>query len=299
MKRKLLSLLCVGVMVISSISSMMVVSAETIETPVTYYINFEEMDTTFGEAYDPDYAYYEYWGKKMYKAELTVKGPYRTVDTTSGAPTFKGFTVDTVGAELVYSSKKDVKFVGATGLEGAIINVVEDKMYCAWTSTTPFMADTLVATWYFVETSDASIDDIKITMTNNASENFVQIAAIYDGTSRDSVISSPVKYTDITVDAYPHNTNPITDKKQQIGETGAYNGKTLIYVAEVLQSVDLDKKVVLTKKVGNDNPVEQVSDRSLAQILGIVAAPETTLSGNIAIGVLTTDTTAVFGFQLR
>jgi len=83
----------------------------------------------------------------------------------------------------------------------------------------------------------------------------------------------------------------ITVKNEAVTE---YTGeKTLIYVAKVLQKADASKKVVLTK-----NGEKQYSDRTLAEILGGVAAPGGTLSGDVAIGVLTNDTTATFGFEL-
>lgn len=75
--------------------------------------------------------------------------------------------------------------------------------------------------------------------------------------------------------------------------------KFLKHIATILTSAKANKKVRINKLNAN-GAVEsyQQSGRTLGEILGGVATPETTISGKIAVGVMTTNNSDVFSFEL-
>ena len=96
---------------------------------------------------------------------------------------------------------------------------------------------------------------------------------------------------------------PVVDKEFDTADTtvnstnaveGKYNGKILKHIATVLENSALSKKISIKNESTGET---RVSDRTIAQTLGGIGVDGATVTGTIAIGVLT-DTDAVFTFSL-
>lgn len=75
--------------------------------------------------------------------------------------------------------------------------------------------------------------------------------------------------------------------------------KFLKHIATILTSAKASKKVRINKLDSEGKVADtQTSGRTLGEILGGVATPETTISGKIAVGVMTTNNSDVFSFEL-
>ena len=91
-------------------------------------------------------------------------------------------------------------------------------------------------------------------------------------------------------------TDPIKDVKD-VEVKGDYGKKKLKYVANILKYVDATSKIKVTKTL-DGKKADNTSDKTIAQLLGGVANDGTYITADVAIGVLTADTNAVFGFEL-
>ena len=89
--------------------------------------------------------------------------------------------------------------------------------------------------------------------------------------------------------------SPITTKNETVGQ---FNGKYLKYIAHILETVDAQKKVRIKKMNGNEVVETRDSGRTLAQIVNGVASGNNTITGTIAVGVLTSNEADVFTFEL-
>jgi hypothetical protein len=76
-------------------------------------------------------------------------------------------------------------------------------------------------------------------------------------------------------------------------EEGKYEGKYLKHIATVLENSALSKYISIS-----DGTETRVSTRTVAEILGGISVDNTSVSGKLAIGVLTANPDAVFTFDL-
>lgn len=84
-----------------------------------------------------------------------------------------------------------------------------------------------------------------------------------------------------------------------VGTTGQFEaGKQLYYVSKILDKASASKKVQLTRIKSDKSEETLTSSSSLADLLGGVAVDGTAISGDVAIGVLTSVTDATYEVKL-
>ena len=84
-----------------------------------------------------------------------------------------------------------------------------------------------------------------------------------------------------------------------VGTTGQFEaGKQLYYVSKILDKASASKKVQLTRIKSDKSEETLTSTSSLAELLGGVAVDGTAISGDVAIGVLTSVTDATYEVKL-
>lgn len=79
--------------------------------------------------------------------------------------------------------------------------------------------------------------------------------------------------------------------------TGDYGTKTLKHIANIVKNADATSKIKVTKTL-NENTESKTTTQTIADLLGGVATNGTLITADVAIGVLTADTDAVFSFEL-
>lgn len=79
--------------------------------------------------------------------------------------------------------------------------------------------------------------------------------------------------------------------------TGDYGTKTLKYIAKIVKNADATAFIKVTKTL-NGKTESKETTQTIAELLGGVATEGTLVSADVAIGVLTADTDAVFSFGL-
>ena len=120
------------------------------------------------------------------------------------------------------------------------------------------------------------------------------LCAMGDGTTTIStfnLLANPVTLdanTTSSIEAVPVSEDKYKDE----------NNKTLKLISSVAKGADATKKIEI-KKTLNGKTETQVTTQTLAELLGGVAKPGTTIDAKISLGVLTADTDAVFSFELK
>lgn len=89
---------------------------------------------------------------------------------------------------------------------------------------------------------------------------------------------------------------PIVDVKQT-EITGNYGKKTLKHIANIVKNADATAFIKVTKTL-NGNTESKTTTQTIAELLGGVANDGALITADVAIGVLTADTDAVFSFGL-
>ena len=79
--------------------------------------------------------------------------------------------------------------------------------------------------------------------------------------------------------------------------TGDYGTKTLKYIAKIVKNADATSYIKVTKTLG-ENTESKTTTQTIAQLLGGEANDGALITADVAIGVLTADTDAVFSFGL-
>ena len=140
-------------------------------------------------------------------------------------------------------------------------------------------------------TIDGTCVDVYNVTNNNSTWSYSQAAStiIVEGCSIPS-------YNEWSTPAEKEEFEKVTGEQSVVGtraEAGKYEGKYLKHIATVLENSALSKYISIS-----DGTETRVSTRTVAEILGGISVNNTSVSGKLAIGVLTDNPDAVFTFKL-
>jgi len=194
--------------------------------------------------------------------------------------------------------------VGVVPSATCAFNKLDNKIVFTWSSSAPNAyvsseSGKLYTIW--LTPKDTSLDGNKVAM--EFSTALIQIETQTSGS-----ITNQTEYSNLGSADYAITTKfgpdaPVVDKEfdtanTTINSTGAvegkYEGKILKHIATVLDKSALTKKISIKNESTGET---RVSGRTIAQTLGGIGVDGATVTGTIAIGVLT-DTDAVFTFSL-
>lgn len=157
---------------------------------------------------------------------------------------------------------------------------------------------TLTAT---VAPTDATNTEVTWSSDNEKAATVVdgKVTAVGEGEAKITVTTVDGGFTDsvkVTVKDTTPPENPIVDVTPS-KITGDYGTKTLKYIAKIVKNADATAFIKVTKTL-NGKTESKETTQTIAELLGGVATEGTLVSADVAIGVLTADTDAVFSFGL-
>lgn len=126
-----------------------------------------------------------------------------------------------------------------------------------------------------------------------------KVTAVGEGEAKITVTTVDGGFTDsvkVTVKDTTPPEKPIVDVTPS-KITGDYGTKTLKYIAKIVKNADATAFIKVTKTL-NGKTESKETTQTIAELLGGVATEGTLVSADVAIGVLTADTDAVFSFGL-
>ena len=157
---------------------------------------------------------------------------------------------------------------------------------------------TLTAT---VAPTDATNTEVTWSSDNEKAATVVdgKVTAVGEGEAKITVTTVDGGFTDsvkVTVKDTTPPEKPIVDVTPS-KITGDYGTKTLKYIAKIVKNADATACIKVTKTL-NGKTESKETTQTIAELLGGVATEGTLVSADVAIGVLTADTDAVFSFGL-
>lgn len=152
-----------------------------------------------------------------------------------------------------------------------------------------------------VAPADATNKAVKWSSDNEKAATVVdgKVTAVGEGEAKITVTTVDGGFTDsvkVTVKDTTPPEKPIVDVTPS-KITGDYGTKTLKYIAKIVKNADATAFIKVTKTL-NGKTESKETTQTIAELLGGVATEGTLVSADVAIGVLTADTDAVFSFGL-
>lgn len=152
-----------------------------------------------------------------------------------------------------------------------------------------------------VAPADATNKAVKWSSDNEKAATVVdgKVTAVGEGKAIITVTTVDGGFTDsvlVTVKDTTPPEKPIVDVTPS-KITGDYGTKTLKYIAKIVKNADATSYIKVTKTLG-ENTESKTTTQTIAELLGGVANDGALITADVAIGVLTADTDAVFSFGL-
>ena len=152
-----------------------------------------------------------------------------------------------------------------------------------------------------VAPADATNKAVKWSSDNEKAATVVdgKVTAVGEGEAKITVTTVDGGFTDsvkVTVKDTTPPEKPIVDVTPS-KITGDYGTKTLKYIAKIVKNADATAFIKVTKTL-NGNTESKTTTQTIAELLGGVANDGALITADVAIGVLTADTDAVFSFGL-
>lgn len=152
-----------------------------------------------------------------------------------------------------------------------------------------------------VAPADATNTEVKWSSDNEKAATVVdgKVTAVGEGEAKITVTTVDGGFTDsvkVTVkDTTPPEKSIVDVTPSEI--TGDYGTKTLKHIANIVKNADATAFIKVTKTL-NGNTESKTTTQTIAELLGGVANDGALITADVAIGVLTADTDAVFSFGL-